>query len=183
MPSSPSDAGTRFSCRVTWLVSDIASLLSARYISVESNFHYPTITTLLLGRSTILPIDEDLCRSMPGIENTDENDVFTLLFLRGSIECFLIIPRRRSYSSWIQYCCFALAMLCASCKLFTSTGKKWTLWRDDISSYKLLAGLAEAPTDTEEVVHPLDLRSFYMKERSYRISRFRILSTKPESQR
>jgi hypothetical protein len=41
-----SPAWTRGYCRVIWVFSAIASLLSARYILVEFNFHYPLLLYL-----------------------------------------------------------------------------------------------------------------------------------------
>jgi hypothetical protein len=128
-----------------------------------------TTAALLLGRSIIFPMDEDLYESALGNDNTDEYDGFTLLFLIGVVGGLSTMPPRRSYSNWIQHCCFDIAIMCASCKLLTSARKKRNIWRDDPSSYELLVGLAEAPMDTEEVVHPLDLRSSYMTERSHYI--------------
>jgi hypothetical protein len=45
--------------RVIWVVSAIASVLSARYILVESNFHYPLIL-LLAQLSVTAVVDDDL---------------------------------------------------------------------------------------------------------------------------
>jgi CRISPR/Cas system-associated endoribonuclease Cas2 len=118
---------------------------------------FATTTALLLGRSVIFPMDDDLSEHTPGADNTDEYDVFVLLFLTGVVGFFSAFALLRSYTNWIQYCCFALAMLCASCKMLTTRRKKRKHWRDHTSSYELLDGPTEAPTYSEEEVDSLDI--------------------------
>jgi hypothetical protein len=141
-----------------WLLLPLAMIVSA------------TTTALLLGRSTIFPMDEDLPGSVPGI-NTEEYDMFTLLFLTGFIQCFLTMPARRSYTNQIQYFCFAIAVPCANFKLLTSARKKWNLWRVETLSHELLDGLAEEQIDSDEAIHPQDLRgssNAYGMDRGYK---------------
>jgi hypothetical protein len=120
-----------------WLLLPIAINVSA------------TTTALLFGRSVIFPMDEDLSEHTSGADKTDKYNVFALLFLTGVVGFFSAFALLRSYTNWIQYCCFALAMLCASCKTPTTSRKKQNHWRDYTSSYELMDGPIEAPTEPE----------------------------------
>ncbi|KAH7393989.1 hypothetical protein DE146DRAFT_757468 [Phaeosphaeria sp. MPI-PUGE-AT-0046c] len=72
-----------------------------------------TTAALLLGRSMILPLDED--RLEVEVEAARcYHDSIVLMVVSGIANCSTAFSIRRSYTSWLQYCCFAVALICAS---------------------------------------------------------------------
>ncbi|KAH3906445.1 hypothetical protein HBI56_199100 [Parastagonospora nodorum] len=78
-----------------------------------------TTTALLTGTSMIFPMGEgqpvDEFKTRETIP-CETKDATTLLALVGLTGCYSALSARRSYINWVQYCCFALALLCIGCK-------------------------------------------------------------------
>jgi hypothetical protein len=112
-----------------------------------------TSTALLSGASTIYPMgeerpDDELQYHEP--VPCEHKDALTLLVLAAVTGCYSALSPRRSYTNWIQYCCFALAI---SCIAYKSALSRWCnrtpASRDNLIAYELLEdqSLAAAPVD------------------------------------
>jgi hypothetical protein len=112
---------------ITWYWPD-------KYMGVSDFRHVPmflllinlaaTTSALLVGRSTIFPMDEDLVqeKSESDLSSLCNQDAFLLAIMAGIAGCSCAFPIRRSYSNWIQYGCFAVAVACASLKPLLASG-------------------------------------------------------------
>jgi hypothetical protein len=108
-----------------------------------------TAAALRTGGSTILPIAEhpledrfeDDDARLPG-----DKDAHTLLVLVGLTSCYSALSVRRSYTNWVQYCCFAIAVLCIA---YISKHSAIALPRDHHTAYELLDNSASTETGEE----------------------------------
>lgn len=112
-----------------------------------------TTTALLTGASTIVPLSEDELVDELEISKTipcEIKDATTLLALVGLTGCYSALSARRSYINRVQYCCFALALLCICCK---SIRGRWYNSTPDsrggLITYELLEDQA-LPTETDD---------------------------------
>jgi hypothetical protein len=107
-----------------------------------------TTTALLVGGSTIFPLDENLVEVNPkdNIVSLYNQDVFVLAIMAGIAGCSSTLSIRRSYSSWIQYCCFAVAVACTSLKPLLASGYiRLNRQHDETTAYELMGNDCSIP--------------------------------------
>lgn len=76
-----------------------------------------TTTALLLGRSIILPFDESILETDADhghIAHQRSHDGTILMVVSTVANLTLALSFHRSYTSWLQYCCFVIALLCGT---------------------------------------------------------------------
>jgi hypothetical protein len=122
-----------------------------------------TVAALRTGGSTILPIAEHPLEDR--LEDDDarppgDKDAHTLLVLVGLTSCYTALSVRRSYTNWVQYCCFAIAVLCIVYKsMLISKHSGIALPQNDHTAYELLDNSASTETVEEESNETNDIES------------------------
>ncbi|OAK95161.1 hypothetical protein IQ06DRAFT_310189 [Phaeosphaeriaceae sp. SRC1lsM3a] len=115
-----------------------------------------TTVALLLGRSIIFSLNEDRLDEV--VEDSYAalrrwHDGVVLMIVSGVANCSLVLSIRRSYTSWPQFCCFAIALLCA-------TLGPWRASRDcqpdgEVTAYELVESMSPTSLEDEEAEHVL----------------------------
>lgn len=142
-----------------------------------------TTTALLVDRSTIFPMDVRV--SEEGRKNHKapslcDYDTFSLTITAGIAGCSTMVGIRRSYTSWFQYCCFAIGILCGGLQPTFAPRRTDTRRRqgDDSSTYELLEDNSSTSAEDGETDHaPNDMGTTEMSLAGTRSSWISIQST------
>jgi CheY-like chemotaxis protein len=122
-----------------------------------------TAAALRTGGSTIFPVAEHPLEDRLDDDDTKptgDKDAHTLLVLVGLTSCYAALSVRRSYTNWVQYCCFAIAVLCiVYTSMLISKHSGIALPQDDHTVYELLDNSASTETGEEESNETDDIES------------------------
>jgi hypothetical protein len=158
--------GAGYCITVTWILffwKDrnivLRDLNHVPFIFIVVNIVATTIA-LLVGRSTVFPMDVYLLEDGPNNDKAPslcDYDTFALMMLAGIAGCSTTILIRRSYTNWVQYCCFALAIVSGGLQPTLAIERTRTKCQvKDSLTYELLEHRSSTSADDEEADRVVD---------------------------